>query len=71
MLGANRKQSSLTLAADVVEVYQENFFEEIDHISMLAQQYNYISMVSDVQLNLRLIPFKDTEFPGDVFDGST
>jgi len=33
---SQQKKNSITLAADVVEVYQDNFFEEIDRISMLA-----------------------------------
>lgn len=39
------------LAADVVEVYQDNFFQEMDRIALLANQYNYVSMVSNNQFN--------------------
>ncbi|CDW87263.1 caf1 family [Stylonychia lemnae] len=52
-----KKHSNQNLSPDVIEVFNENFFQEIDKIAELAQTYNYISM--------------DTEFPGDVFEGST
>ena len=34
-----------------------NFYQELERIADLANTYNYIAM--------------DTEFPGDVYDGST
>ena len=37
----------------IIEVYEDNFIEEIKHLSSLLDEYNYIGM--------------DTEFPGTVF----
>lgn len=45
------------LAADIIEVYNDNFFKEMEKIMSLVPEYNYIAM--------------DTEFPGDVYDGNT
>lgn len=36
----------LDLAADIVEVYEDNFYEELTKMAEAAQQYNYIAMVS-------------------------
>jgi len=43
------------LSSDIVEVFSDNFFQEIEKISSLIHLYNFIAM--------------DTEFPGDVYDG--
>ena len=37
----------------IIEVYEDNFIQEIKNISSLLDEYNYIGM--------------DTEFPGTVF----
>ena len=41
----------------MVEVYEDNFFEELERISELIDKYNYIGM--------------DTEFPGDVYQSES
>lgn len=33
------------LSTDIVEVYHDNFFKEIEKIASLVPEYNYISMV--------------------------
>lgn len=32
-------------APEVVEVYMQNFFEELERVSNLVEEYNYIAMV--------------------------
>ena len=39
------KNKQHNLSSEVVEVYADNFFKEIDKISSLVSEYNYISMV--------------------------
>lgn len=39
-------QKKHNLSSDIVEVYHDNFFKEIERISSLVPEYNYISMVS-------------------------
>lgn len=46
-----------TLSSDVVEVYLQNFFQELEKIQKLIHDYPYVAM--------------DTEFPGDVYDLET
>lgn len=41
----------------MVEVFQENVFDELNRIAELVQTYNYVAM--------------DTEFPGDVYSSNT
>ena len=35
-------------ASEIVEVYLHNFNQELDRISTLAQEYNYIAMVRHI-----------------------
>lgn len=41
------------MSSDIVEVYMDNFYKELERIASLVSEFNYIAM--------------DTEFPGDVF----
>jgi hypothetical protein len=41
----SRNQKKHALANEIVEVYSENFFKEIERISALVTEYNYIAMV--------------------------
>ena len=47
------KQNSSNKQPGIIEVYEDNFIQEIKNISSLLDEYNYIGM--------------DTEFPGTVF----
>lgn len=40
----NKKHHNLS--NDIVEVYSENFFKEMERIASLISEYNYVSMVS-------------------------
>jgi hypothetical protein len=41
-----KKQQHKTISSSVVEVYEDNFYDEIERIASLAPTYNYIAMVS-------------------------
>ena len=46
----------------IKDVWQHNFFQEMDRISRLVHEYNYISMVSSI-----ILTNQDTEYPGTVY----
>lgn len=51
-LKVDQSKKSQYLAADVVEVYEGNFFKEIENIANLATKFNYVSMVSTLYSTL-------------------
>ena len=57
------------IVPEIVEVYEDNFFTEMEKISQLVSDFSYISMVSRQSNNDFIL--QDTEFPGDIFEGST
>jgi hypothetical protein len=38
-------QKKHNLSSEIVEVYHDNFFKEIERIAALVPDYNYVSMV--------------------------
>jgi hypothetical protein len=45
-LSASKNKKAHNLSSDIVEVFSDNFFKEIERIASLIPEYNYISMVS-------------------------
>jgi hypothetical protein len=48
--GKSGTQKKHNLSNEIVEVYHDNFFKEIERIAALVPEYNYISMVSSVPI---------------------
>jgi hypothetical protein len=60
--GAGPK-SSKSLANDIVEVYDENFFEEITKMAELSTEFNYVAMVGLPPLRLMIVAFRILSSP--------
>lgn len=43
----SKAKAGKTLASDIVEVFSDNFFEELQRLTDLSLTYNYIGMVSN------------------------
>ena len=41
-----RAASRINTGSEIVEVYMDNFYKELEKIEALAQEYNFIAMVS-------------------------
>ena len=44
--GRERASSKITAGSEIIEVYMDNFYKELERIEILAQEYNFIAMVS-------------------------
>ena len=44
--GRERAASKISAGSEIVEVYMDNFYKELQRIEILAQEYNFIAMVS-------------------------
>lgn len=44
--GRERALSKINSVSEIVEVYMDNFYKELERIEALAQEFNFIGMVS-------------------------